>query len=364
MAKYSKRKKDGMYATSRTFTINGVKKKYFICGKTIKEVDDKIAELTAQAKNGIQLAEATLGEWADEWLETYKKGKIASETYNAYYNDVNVHIKPNLGMYKLTAVTHNQLQRLLNDICNKGNVQTARKVKTCLNQIYNTALTERVVSYNPAQGLELPSYKPKEKRALTNHEIDNIAAAPLSERERLFVGLLYYAGLRRGEALALTADDINIEKGTVKICKKLSFGKNQGFIETFTKTEAGMREIPIAPQLLRLLPESQGILIEKNEGGYMTKTTLRRMWESIKKKCMFDNDVTPHTFRHNFATRLYYAGVDVKTAQYLLGHKDIKVTLSIYTHLDISNPNKTADAILKAFNSTPTPTLLDVDKNG
>lgn len=103
----------------------------------------------------------------------------------------------------------------------------------------------------------------------------------------------------------------------------------------------------------------------------MSKSSFRRFWDNIMDKIntaaggqnwnkrsknvnriiAISSDITPHIFRHTFATTLYNAGVDVKTAQYLLGHSNIQVTLDIYTHLEKINNNSVTEKINNYFNS-------------
>ena len=97
----------------------------------------------------------------------------------------------------------------------------------------------------------------------------------------------------------------------------------------------------------------------------MSKSSFRRFWDGIMDKLntaaggrnyisrnkgenkviAISQDITPHTFRHTYATMLYYAGVDIKTAQYLLGHSSIKVTMDIYTHIDKSQVKNTVSKL-------------------
>ena len=118
---------------------------------------------------------------------------------------------------------------------------------------------------------------------------------------------------------------------------------------TSPKTSAGERTIGI-PEVLRgiLYPYLNSIdiiLFQGKRGNIMTDHEFRKMWEDFLTRyneskggnnniTAIANDITPHIFRHTYATMLYHAGVDVKTAQYLLGHSTIEMTLKVYTHLE------------------------------
>ena len=122
------------------------------------------------------------------------------------------------------------------------------------------------------------------------------------------------------------------------------FKENTSEINHYTKTDAGIRDIPMPKTLSEFLKTytstCDDYLFTTQAGDISTKSMFRRMFNSILDKTSYylkdgaRPDFTAHTLRHTYATTLYYAGVDVKTAQYLLGHKNITVTLEIYTHLE------------------------------
>ncbi|MEG0564928.1 MAG: site-specific integrase, partial [Hungatella sp.] len=187
-------------------------------------------------------------------------------------------------------------------------------------------------------------YEPKPKRALTNEERQLIENAELTDKERAFVSLLLYTGTRRNECLALTREDIDLEKRTIRINKTLvPSNKAVDAVQSMTKTEAGNRILPISAPLLPILEEYckdfRGHLFLTPSGCYYRTNLFQRFWRGIlsKIKAANDNrpiadDITPHIFRHTYASDLYKAGYDIKAAQYLLGHTDIATTLDTYTH--------------------------------
>ena len=204
--------------------------------------------------------------------------------------------------------------------------------------------------------VSLPQSQKKEKRSLSNEEKAILEKTKLTQRERVFVDLLYYTGVRRGEALALTVKDVDFKNRRLIINKNLVIKDGESHLKNSPKTNAGNRSIPLPAKLLSELQEyiahAKNIyLFTMKSGEPMTKSSFRRFWYNILDKMnvaaggdefsrsdtairLIAKDVTPHIFRHTYATNLYYAGIDVKTAQRLLGHSSIQVTLEIYTHLD------------------------------
>lgn len=352
MAKYTKRA-DGRYETTITITIDGEKKRKHVYGKTIKEVDDKVAELRSQSNKGNLIDDRfmTMEEWAKKWLITYKKGKVSDNTYAGYENAVNVHIIPFIGSKRLQELKKNHLQQVLNKLIDEEKIQTAKKVNVTLGQIVRAALEENYIYKDISIGLQLPKPKQNKKRTLTDKEIFDVQCAELPPKQQAFLYILLYTGMRRGEALALLPTDIDFENKKITISKTLVFGKNQSTVKDTTKSNAGMRVLPLPDRLALSLKKiiSDDVLFPSAHGGYMTRTSFRRFWDILSRDAGLCEDVTPHIFRHTYATKLYYGGVDVKTAQYLLGHSSIQVTLEIYTHLADMDSAQIGDVVNNLF---------------
>lgn len=359
MAKYKKRP-DGRYATSFIigYTDDGRPKRRVLYGRTILELDKKVADFKSLQNKGIVINDQnlTVEAWSNKWLELYKRDK-EHNTYEMYKNAVETHIIPKIGTLRLNALKKHNLQEMLNDLVQDGKQRTAEIVKLTMQQIVKQAICQEYIYKDVAAGLSLPKHKKATKRALTDAELALIRSADLSPNARIFLDILYYTGLRRGEALALTVGDIDLVNKTLTVNKNLVFAGNKGEIKQSPKSDAGNRTLPIPSPLIKKLTEyirqlNNIYLFTMSDGSLMSKSSFRRFWDSIVdslnvaaggSKCSRDNavrliapDITPHLFRHTYATSLYYAGIDIKTAQYLLGHASIQMTLDIYTHLDNS----------------------------
>lgn len=244
-------------------------------------------------------------------------------------------------------VTAQSIQAFLADLGKQGfsrrSVQMHRDI---LNMIFNNAIVEGKLSFNPCSAVSMPRNLPSKKRELPDDKaieaVKNSAGVTFS----LFALICLYAGLRRGEVLALRYEDINREKREICINKAVEFVGNNPHVKS-TKTAAGVRVVPVLDPLAAVLPEKEkGPVFGNEDGSLLTKTQFRKRW--IKYCQAIGHDITAHQLRHGYATILYEAGIPDKDAQELLGHSSITVTRDIYTHIRSSRKQETA-AKLNAF---------------
>ena len=326
-----KKQKDGYYHTR--IVVNGEPKS--IRAKTLTELEEKRKTL----KSNIFSEDMSVQILTDKWLEATEK-TVKPTTYQSYVYSADK-LKKKLGLYPVKNVRQGDIQELINEYCKQP--RTVQMLKRTCQRIFNFGVDNDVIAKNPCRGLILPKYEKPEKRALTKEELKRISEAPFTDEERLLVSILLFTGIRRGEALALRKENIDYARRRLKIDHNLAFNGNVGQLTT-PKTKTSVRTILMPTALLELLSnyDYDDFLFSRN-GKPFTMSAFRRMWESICKKA--DIEVTPHTFRHNYASRLYLSGVDMKEAQRLLGHSSINVTMDIYTHLSEEYSNEVFEKI-------------------
>lgn len=243
MPKYKKRA-DGRYSTSVIvgYTDDGKQRRKTIYGRTQRELEDKKAEFKSLQNKGIIIDDKglTVGQWALKWLELYKSDK-AYNTYLMYERAVNNYIIPHLGMVRLNALKKHQIQEVLNKIVQDGHIRTAEHVRLTIRQIIKQAIIEEYIYKDVTIGLSLPSAPEPQKRVLTGAEKKLIEIADLSPKERAFVDLLYYTGVRRGEALSLMVSDIDFINNKITISKNLVMKDDGSEIKQSPKSKSGNR---------------------------------------------------------------------------------------------------------------------------
>lgn len=183
---------------------------------------------------------------------------------------------------------------------------------------------------NPKQGRTLPLF-------LTISEINALLTAPkLSSwqgvRNRAMLEVIYSAGLRVGELVAIDLDDLILEEGMVRVRGK-GMKERYGFLGSYA-VEAVNDWLELRPGILKRSahPTQENPIFLGSTGMRITTRSVERMVAKYIKQTGLNRKASPHTLRHSFATHLLNAGADIRAIQELLGHKNL-VTTQIYTHV-------------------------------
>lgn len=339
-------------------------------GYTKKELEANKEELRRTYINGAVAIRRDIlfGEFVVTWYDTYKLGaaaqggrRISESTKANYRTAINVHILPVFALRQMRAITAQDLQDFMNS--KSGYSRTIiGDVYSVLKNVFALACAQGIIDRDPAAALKKPqAATPNERRALTEAETKAVLQLIKSHADALLLALLYYTGLRRGEALGLQWSDIDFTNKMISVKRDIDF--ETGDVGDL-KTAASRREVPIPDELLAMLQKRReignGYLIRApRTKQFWTKATYERHWTKLQEALYavdpsIEHDavgsiLTPHYFRHNYATLLYEANVDMLTAQTWLGHSDPKTTQQIYTHLREKKQNKNATKIKKVF---------------
>lgn len=286
--------------------------------------------------------------WLNTWLENYIKPSSKSRTYERYKSICLLHIIPHLGECELTSITALQLQKFVSELLRKGNCKTsgglsANFVNTVISVLQNAVKTAYMMGLTPdcvANRIKRPKTVEKKVDCFSSQEQRKIEQYVLSgKKDKLFgIVLCLYTGLRIGELLALTWDDIDFDKGILHVTKNCydtnEKGEHTRKIDT-PKTVHSQRIIPLPKQLLPLLKnlkkrsKCEYIIADGDKPVFVR--SYQRTFELLLKKLGIDHKGF-HSLRHTFATRALECGMDVKTLSELLGHKNATITLNRYAH--------------------------------
>lgn len=287
----------------------------------------------------------TLEEAAERWYERHREqvGANTADTYKAPIRRIGDAFRDEA----VGEVTAAEINAFLADLGkNKGfsrrSVQLHRDI---LNMVLNDAIVSGDCAVNPCAAASMPKGLSSKKRELPDDEaieaVKNSKNAPFA----LFALFCLFTGMRRGEVLALTFEDIDAKNGKIRVNKAIEYIGNDPHVKK-PKTAAGIREVPLLDPLAEILPKGKGLIFAREDGGPLTKTQYRKRW---KKYCdAIGFEITAHQLRHGYATILFEAGIADKDAQELLGHSTIAVTRDIYTHIRSARRDETA-AKLNAY---------------
>lgn len=324
-------------------------KKHYVYGKSEQEVKIKI-ELFLQngePKKKLNNAEnkkatLTVAEWLEKWIEVYKAPNLKPTSMR----QVRGALKPAfevLGNKNLSSVNTEELQAFLLSIEGERSRDLCRSF---LEQAFKKAYLRGLIKRNPCEALELKKHKSAHRKALTRDEQKLFLKAiePLATRP-LFVFLLE-TGLRIGEALALTYDDIDFKEKTVSVNKNVVFIGGKRIVQDTPKSAAGIRAVPVPDEALQLITrkaDGTELVFPYTYSG--ARSALRRISASL------GFEVTAHLLRHTYATRLEEAGISPKLKQYLLGHSSLEMTQNTYTDIQTDYVQQNAERIKAAFDT-------------
>lgn len=294
-----------------------------------------------QEKENPSSAPLLFREIAEDWQREHWE-RVGFKTAEAY----NAPLRRLLDKYGNTEAAEVSAQSIYAYLCELGNQGFSRRSvqmhRDVLNMIYNRAIVSGAVSNNPCSAVSMPRNLSTTRRELPDDEAMEAVKRSAGEPFGLFALICLYAGLRRGEALALRYEDIDRSRNAIHITKAVEFIGNNPHLKG-TKTKAGTRDALLLDILADAIPSGKGYIFCREDGGLLTKTQYRKRWHTYCKAIGYD--ITAHQLRHGYATILYEAGVPDKDAQELLGHSSITVTRNVYTHIRQSRRTETANKL-------------------
>jgi integrase len=334
------------------------------------------ADATSALRKGAMRApsQVTLREAATAWLQGAKAGLIRNRSGDAYKPSVlrsyeaalEARILPELGARRLSEISRVDVQDLADRLIAEGlTASTIRNTLMPLRVIFRRAVSRGEVAVNPTTGLELPAVRGRRDRIASPEEAAQlIAAAP--KRDQALWATALYAGLRRGELMALRWEDVDLSNGVIRV--ERSWDVREGVVEP--KSRAGKRKVPIASVLRDYLIEHKlasgcgdGLVFGRSPTWPFNHTTIlgrahtawkkanaeeARAAEAERREPRVLEPIGLHEARHTFASLMIAAGVNAKALATYMGHSSITVTLDRYGHLMPGNENEAA-GLLDAY---------------
>lgn len=318
------KRKDGLWQQALTVEINGRKVVKTFYGKTKQAVLDKVAQLQHESKKG-----ALFEDVAEEWWESHQK-TLSPTTVPGYLRDKNRAVSYFKNTY-IRLIRPLDIQRFVAFCVDEWHMakNTAANLKIVINQIMVHAVANGYIDFNPARDIPIPKGLKKTPRKMpSDQDIEKIKASTACTFG-MFAYFALYTGLRKGEILALTWDDIDLDNRVIHVNKAVYDDHGTPKIKR-PKTENGVRSVPILDRLYDKLIPGKGILFS-DEGRYISAWKFQKYWSSYCAESGIT--CTVHQLRHAFTTMLFECDISVKDAQKILGHAQASTTQDIYTDI-------------------------------
>lgn len=303
-------------------------------GLTEEEALSKRETYKRKERLGAPSDDPTVEEYAEKWLPLHKAG-VSTKCYNDYKNLLGV-LYPIIGIKRFADVTVDDAKSVFIPFAGYSQ-STIRRARMLYIAMFDTAIENGYCFKNPFRSRFAQPDRGSEgtHRIITNEERDLILHTP--HRMRLAALVMLYAGLRRGEAIAIRIErDVDFQRGVIRVDKAVRFDGNKPILSK-TKTAAGKRDVPLLPILADELYGHTGWLCVSAHGKPVTETSFSVGWESyqkaLSKAAGHPVKIRCHDLRHSYCTLLRDSGVDMKLAMLWMGHADEKMILRVYDHV-------------------------------
>lgn len=237
------------------------------------------------------------------------------------------------------SITEEEVQQFIYTIARKVNARSQSRIISGLRGFFNFLVFEDYRKQNPLELIESPKIGRKLPDTLSIDEIDELIAAidlskPEGERNRAILETLYGCGLRVSELINLKLSDLFFKEGFIKVTGK---GDKQRFVPIAETTQ---KYIELYCSHIRSHMDIQkgfeDTLFLNRRGKQLTRAMIFTIIRRLAELAGFHKNISPHTFRHSFATHLLENGADLRAIQQMLGHESITTT-EIYVHMDRSH---------------------------
>ena len=343
--------------------ING--KRYTIRGKSTKDVEEKVAALKAELRGGANLDQRNIivEEWAKLWIKSELAG--TSERHQVGVQRQLDLINAQIGNMKVRDVRLIHLKATINTRSGMSKSQID-KMHNTISRLFRSARQNRIITIDPALDLTKPEGTYTGHRCLEPWEIDLLLNNWRCCKAGVWAVTMMLSGVRRGECFVLQASDFDFEKGYIHVRDAGTISHNKIVSRGKTKSQAGMRDTPMIEPLTSIIKEDfkndpRTDFITSANGGKITESSFVRQWDVLmrrltniaagyepekippknkERKELYQRNIAKHQvsfdrhdLRHTFATFLFEAGVDEKTAMFYLGHTSPEMTRDLYAHL-------------------------------
>jgi integrase len=350
---------------------DGKRHRKSVYGETRKEVQDELTRLLRAQQLGlpVESGRLTIGEWLDQWLKTQEPPALKPKAYTAYESQIRMHLKPAFGNRPLVKLQPQEVREFMKRKADEGrSAKSIRHYRATLRAALNVAMRDGHVARNVAALAKPPRLEKRPLHVFSRGEARLFLDTIKGHRLEAVFSVALSLGMREGEILGLRWQDVDLTKGTLKICYSLQRVKRpraeKGKLELIEpKTERSRREIALPQVTISALYahrarqgeerrtagsrwRDSGMVFTTGIGTMLDQRNLLRSFYAVidtrdpkdpepdpkKKRRMFPK-LRFHDLRHSAATLLLAQGVHPRYIMELLGHSCISLTMNTYGHV-------------------------------
>ena len=344
------------YKLCKTITFpDGTRKKVTGSGNTRTQCEINTAVLVAKrlAEYSVAEREETVLDACTHWLTSVRSLQpMKPKTQAGYRHAIESYIAPEIGHIELKELDREHVQKMYGNLTKTGkSFYVLKEVRAVLNGALGEAILANKIQFNPAQSVKLPQ-KPKTKPIYFDLQQTQLILEMAKSRGELATWLVaIHLGLRQGERLGLSWEDLDLESEnpTLKVRKTLSRVTGKGLIFDSPKTESSIRTIPLTSEIVGVLKEHKRRQLElklqtgSKPGSFTQVFTTpcgkpidpsndRKAWKELLQAAEVPYKKL-HAARHTTATLMHENGVDLLSISHVLGHSSMNTTATFYAHV-------------------------------
>lgn len=368
--------------------------------KDLKSAKKWLADAKYEAEHGLKGAadKVSLNVWHQTWMDDFKRPNLKPTSIRTYEQIYDSYISPALGGMHLAKIKTLHIQKLVNSLVDDElSPKFIKGIVGVLSDMLEIACDNDLIIKNPVKAVTLPKPDDVERRVLTADEQNTLLTYAKKDKWRQYEPMLVTllgTGMRIGECLALTWDDIDFENNIISVNKTLTYIKSSKdekcrFSYQSPKTKSGIRTIPLLSEVTRALKRQraaqarlrlfmgpaweplcgfENLVFTKPKGTPYQVGDIRRFLNRIveeinkeetaqaekeRREPVLMAHVHPHALRHSFATRAIENNMPPKTLQKIMGHAKLELTMDLYVHVTdqtLENDMQRLEGIFNAVN--------------
>ncbi|MEY4409247.1 MAG: hypothetical protein RLZZ138_498 [Actinomycetota bacterium] len=349
--------------------LTGASRRFSSYAKSLPEAKQVLREMNERSRQSLLVKDSqiTLSSWAEEWVREFLSHKpLATSTKRLYSGLLSTHvIEGQIGQLKLSNLSPLRMEKFFQSELINSSASLRRNVYTVLSQLFSDAVRARVIGSSPLREVARPKSTRQESRFISKSELSTLMESLKDSRYVEVFNLILQTGLRRGEALALSWENVDFGGGQIQVRASLGADKKRGPL----KTAKSLRTLDLNSTAIAILKRQKArqnlerlslgalysptdwdpVFTTESGSPVCPRALLRVLQNAAQKSHLVEGSnlgsIGVHTLRHYVASKLLTSGVDMLVVSRILGHESIQTTVDIYGHVEDSS-RKSALALL------------------